>query len=59
MPDWEEPPVHMDLVALDATVRAGDTLLIDQGRLCALDDPEVIEAASRYGDPVALLAGSV
>jgi hypothetical protein len=23
MPDWEEPPVHMDLVAFDATVAAG------------------------------------
>jgi hypothetical protein len=59
MPDWEEPPVHVDLVMLDATVRAGDTLLIDQGFLCALRDPEVIEMASRYGDPVDLLEGWV
>lgn len=43
---------------LDATVRAGDTLLIDQGFLCALRD-EVIEMASRYGDPVDLLEGWV
>lgn len=55
MPDWEEPPVHMDLVMLDATVRAGDQLLIDQGFLCALRDPEVVELAARYGDPVELL----
>lgn len=59
MPDWEEPPVHMDLVSLDATVRAGNELLIDQGFLCALRDPEVIEVASRYGDPVDLLEGGV
>ncbi|MFP6771632.1 MAG: hypothetical protein VCE74_04755, partial [Alphaproteobacteria bacterium] len=24
MPDWEEPPVHMDLISFDATVTAGD-----------------------------------
>lgn len=59
MPDWEEPPVHVDLVTLDATVRAGDALLIDKGFLCALRDAEVIEMASRYGDPVDLLEGWV
>jgi hypothetical protein len=46
-------------VMLDATVRAGDTLLIDKGFLCALRDAEVIEMASRYGDPVDLLEGWV
>ncbi|MEO7941488.1 MAG: hypothetical protein ABIR55_22920 [Burkholderiaceae bacterium] len=55
MPDWEEPPVHMDLVMLDATVKAGDQTLIDQGFLCALRDPEVVELATRYGDPIELL----
>ena len=55
MPDWEEPPVHMDLVMLDATVKAGDNTLIDQGFLCALRDPEVVELAARYGDPIELL----
>ena len=55
MPDWEEPPVHMDLVMLDATVKAGENLLIDQGFLCALRDPEVVELAARYGDPIELL----
>ena len=59
MPDWEEPPVHVDLVMLDATVRAGDALLIDQGFLCALRDPEVVEMAARYGDPVELLEAGV
>jgi hypothetical protein len=55
MPDWEEPPVHMDLVMLDATVKAGDNMLIDQGFLCALRDPEVVDLATRYGDPIELL----
>ena len=59
MPDWEEPPVHMDLIALDATVRAGENLLIDQGFLCALRDPEVVRMAERYGDPIDLLEGFV
>jgi hypothetical protein len=55
MPDWEEPPVHMDLVMLDATVKAGENLLVDQGFLCALRDPEVVDLAARYGDPLELL----
>ena len=59
MPDWEEPPVHMDLITLDGTVKAGGNTLIDQGFLCALRDPEVIEMASRFGDPVDLLEGFV
>ena len=59
MPDWEEPPVHVDLVTLDATVRAGDNLLIEGGFLCALRDPEVVAMAARYGDPVDLLEGWV
>jgi hypothetical protein len=59
MPDWEEPPVHVDLVTLDATVQAGDNLLIERGFLCALRDPEVVAAAARYGDPVELLEAGV
>ena len=59
LPDWEEPPVHVDLVMLDATVRAGDALLIDQGFLCALRDPEVVALAAVYGDPVDLLEAGV
>jgi len=55
MPDWEEPPVHMDLITFDSTVTAGDNTLIQDGFLCALRDPAVVEMASRYGDPVELL----
>lgn len=59
MPDWEEPPIHVDLVTLDATVPAGEALLIDKGFLCALRDPEVVAMAERYGDPIELLEATV
>jgi hypothetical protein len=59
MPQWEEPPVHVDLVTLDASVTAGSHTLIENGFLTALRDPPVVEAARRYGDPVDLLEGSV
>ena len=74
MPDWEEPPVHMDLITFDSTVEALSVTgsappgtaaasgsapqrrtLIDAGFLTALRDAQVINAASVYGDPVALL----
>ena len=57
MPNWEEPHVHMDLVCFDATLRAGNRTIIEDGYLHSLADPEVIELASRYGDPVELLEG--
>ncbi|MFP6774567.1 MAG: hypothetical protein VCE74_19890 [Alphaproteobacteria bacterium] len=55
MPDWEEPPVHMDLISFDATVTAGDGMLIDGGLLTSLRSPTVVEMARQYGDPVDLL----
>jgi hypothetical protein len=55
MPNWEEPPVHQDLIVFDATVTAGKNTVIDKGFLMALRDPAVVEMASRYGDPVELL----
>ena len=51
--------MHVDLVTLDATVKAGENTLIDRGFLCALRDPEVVEMASRFGDPVELLETEV
>ncbi len=57
MPNWEEPPIHMDLVAFDSTVVAGNSLLIDNGFLMALRDPQVVAMASRFGDAVDLLEG--
>ena len=58
MPQWEEPPIHQDLVTFDTTVTAGETTIIDRGFLMALRDAAVVEMASRYGDPVDLLEGS-
>lgn len=57
MPNWEEPPVHMDLVLFDCTVDAGSSRLITGGFLEALRDKAVVDMASRYGDPVDLLEG--
>jgi len=55
MPNWEEPPVHMDIVTFDSTVDAGSGRLVTDGFLEALRDPAVVAMASRYGDPVDLL----
>ncbi len=55
MPNWEEPPVHMDLVTFDSTVTAGNQVMIDEGFLMSLRDPTVVEAATPYGDPLDLL----
>jgi hypothetical protein len=57
MPNWEEPPIHMDLVCLDSTVTAGPNVLVQDGLLTALRQPQVIEAARRFGEPVDLLEG--
>jgi hypothetical protein len=59
MPQWEEPPVHMDLVTFDSTVTAAGTTLVDGGFLAALRDEAVVDAARRYGDPVELLESAV
>lgn len=59
MPQWEEPPVHVDLVTLDATVTAGKNNLVERGFLSALKDQQVVEAARRYGDPVELLESPI
>jgi hypothetical protein len=52
MPNWEEPPVHMDIVTFDSTVDAGSGRLVTGGFLEALRDPAVVAMAARYGDPV-------
>lgn len=57
MPNWEEPPVHMDLVTFDSTVTVGSIPLVTDGFLEALRDPEVVAAAAKYGDPIDLLEG--
>jgi hypothetical protein len=55
MPEWEEPPVHMDLITFDSTVHAGSNVLIQDGFLTALRSPAAVAMAARYGDPVDLL----
>ncbi len=59
VPHWEEPHIHQACVIFDATVKAGNTTLIDNGFLMSLRDPQVIAAAERYGDPVELLEAFV
>ena len=59
LPNWEEPPIHQDLVVLDATVTAGGVMLVDRGFLTALRDPAVIELAAKFGDPLELLEAAV
>ena len=55
MPEWEEPPVHMDLISYDTTVTAGNATLIDQGFLTSLRAPSVVAMAEKFGDPLDLL----
>ncbi len=59
MPDWEEPPVHTDLITFDSTIEVqapgATTRFLDAGFLAALRDPTVVAAATVYGDPIALL----
>ena len=59
MPNWEEPPVHMDIVTFDSTVAAGANTLITAASSSALRDARVVEKARRYGDPVDLLEGEI
>jgi len=59
LPHWEEPPIHMDLVTFDTTVKAADRTFLDDGFLMALRDPAVVALAERYGDPLDLLENFV
>ncbi|MES2416041.1 MAG: hypothetical protein V4614_19780 [Pseudomonadota bacterium] len=59
MPQWEEPPVHMDLVTLDSTVQVDGQSLIDGGFLTALRDPAVRAAAGKFGNPIELLETAI
>ena len=59
MPQWEEPPIHMDLVTLDSTVTVEGQSLIEGGFLTALRDPAVRAAAEKFGNPVELLETAI
>ncbi len=48
--------VHLLFPTLDVTTKSGEVLrVIENGRLTALDDPEVRELAGKFGDPDLLL----
>ena len=55
MPNWEEPPVHVDMVCFDTTVAMGGHRLVTDGFLEALRDEAVVAVAAKYGEPVDLL----
>ena len=59
MPQWEEPPVHMDLVCLDSTVTVDGVALIEAGFLSALRDAAVRAAAAKFGNPIELLETAI
>jgi leucyl aminopeptidase (aminopeptidase T) len=48
--------IHVDAIIFQTTIRANGTVIIDRGRLKALDDPEVRQLASQYGDPDRVLS---
>lgn len=48
--------VHVLFGNFEITTKEGEVVkIIDNGRLTALDDPELIEIASKFGDPKTLL----
>ena len=51
VPRWEEPHTHQDCVVFDATVKVGNTTLIDNGFLMALRDPQVVKEAEQVRRP--------
>jgi hypothetical protein len=51
--------IHVDAIIFQTTIRANGTVIIDRGRLKALDDPEVRQLASKYGDPDRVLSESL
>ena len=55
MPQWEEPPIHINLVCLDSSVTVDGVHLIEAGFLIALRDAGVRAAATKFGNPVGLL----
>jgi hypothetical protein len=53
---WGHVHLHLQFATYVLTTRDGEEItIIRDGRLTALDDPEVIEVASRYGNPDELL----
>lgn len=46
--------LHQDGYMLHPTLKVGDKVVLHDGHLTALDDPEIIEFAKRFGDPAEL-----
>ena len=46
---------HMDAELYHATYTADGRKIVEDGRLLVLDDPEIRQIASKYGDPDELL----
>jgi len=49
------PLFHRNGEVLRPTVEVAGELLIENGKLKALEDPEVVEVAKKFGDPAELL----
>jgi leucyl aminopeptidase (aminopeptidase T) len=47
---------HLDVIFDTPTVYVDDEMVVDRRKLLILDDPELTEIASRYGDPQRILA---
>ena len=54
-PDKEYAPVHTHGHIRKVNLEIDGEPIIEQGRLLALDDPEVVAVASKYGDPRVIL----
>lgn len=48
--------IHIDTIMFQSTIRVNGTPIVERGRLKALDDRDIRELASRYGDPDRVLA---
>lgn len=48
--------IHVDAIMFQATILADGKPFVERGRLKALDDPEIRQLASKYGDPDRVLA---
>jgi hypothetical protein len=48
--------IHVDAIIFQSTIRANGTVIVDRGRLKALDDADIRKLASKYGDPDRVLS---
>jgi len=48
--------IHVDAIIFQSTINANGTVIVDRGRLKALDDADVRQLAGKYGDPDRVLS---